>query len=172
MSNVQRVSDVSTGYEQTLNGIYFKGQTNDIAVSNGLNGYALISNPANSGINFFLDDAMAVNFSGANVRLNVYFCPSYVNNLIRSNNIVNSNSYYCNCPNSKTEIYYGNSMQIISGIRAISLSIPAYSNVIGFQGGNSIISPGSAHIIELISLNPVETAQVVISYGWWESSTC
>ena len=171
-SGITVVSDISNAYIQNLQGIFYKGQTLEITVSMQNNGYAILENSLDSQTTTFIRDTNISNFSSTPVRVNVYHCSQYDNNLTPSNNIATTNSLYCSYVTRNTNIYYGNNLQNLKGTRVSSFLVPANGNYPIVQGGYTNYVPGKGLVFEIVALDPTQTAEVIVNFGWWEQKNC
>jgi hypothetical protein len=169
----QEVVNIPISLSKSLQGKYFVGQTEALWVGDGLNAWADLFNPCNSGVNLFANVITISNFSDqpltAQIWLNARL--SEIGRLSRK--VSPSNTALEPQPDNKVDIRYVKSTEDTpsGGVNIFDRIVPPNATLVSEEDGKFIVPPCGNYTIFLESSSP-KPSKIIVAFGWWEEPIC
>lgn len=155
-----------TPLRKSIDKEYFLGQSPDLSLASGVNGYAELFNPVGSGVNVHLNVWTTTNVSSKNYTIRVIFEVDFPVALDVAPDLTSSNLIEPKpTPNAQIR-YKSGTTEAPGGIEIYTRRVPQESTVVSEEDGKFIIPPGKG--IGLFAHETTASGICRVAYGWWE----
>ena len=173
-NKIQKIVNIPISLFESIEGKYFVGQTNQLLVSNELNGWASLINPCNSKTNLYANVFTISNYSASDSLIaEIWLNTNSQEKWSISNKVSPTNTALNPLPKNKVDIGFVKSTSELpeSGVNVYKRIVPPNTTLVGEEDGKFIEAPGGNYviIIKSSSSNPIK---VIVAFGWWEKRVC
>jgi len=169
----QKVVSIPVSLFKSIHGKYFVGQTETLLVGKGLNAWAGLVNPPNSGVNLYTNVFTISNFSDDYLTAEIWLNTNFPEKSSVSHKISPTNTTLKSLPKNKVDIRFVESTVIVpeKGVNVYERIVPPNTTLVGEEDGKFIESPGGNYVL-VIKSSSSKLAKVILAFGWWEKSIC
>lgn len=167
------VVDVTNPTEQSIEGKYFIGQTEDLIFGGRQNAWGGLINPVNSGVDLYFDIFTITNFTGQPFTGQIWLSPNLPGRVVISTNVHPSNLTVTPPPIPKVKLAYADRVAELptTGMNVFDRIVPPNSTLISDSSkGFIILPPGGSFVIVLVSPGAFEAVGKIV-LTWWEQKT-
>ena len=170
----QEVVSIPVPLFKSLEGKYFVGQTETLFVRNGLNAWAGLVNPCNSGVNLYTNVFTISNFSDEYLTAEIWLNTNHPEKWSVSHKISPTNTALNPLPKNKVNIRFVKSTPEIpkDGVNVYERITSPNATLVAEEDGKFIEPPGGNYVV-VIKSSSSQLSKVIVAFGWWEKSiTC
>lgn len=173
-NKIQKIVNIPISLFESIEGKYFVGQTNQLLVSNELNGWAGLINPCNSKTNLFTNVFTISNYSASDsLTAEIWLNTTSQEKWSISNKVSSTNTALNPLPKNKVAIGFINSTSCLpeSGVNVYKRIVPPNTTLVGEEDGKFIAAPGGNYVL-VIKSSSLKPIKVIVAFGWWEKPIC
>ena len=165
----QEVVSIPVSLFKSMEGKYFVGQTEALWVGNGLNAWAGLVNPCNSGVNLYVNVFTISNFSDDYLTAEIWLNTSLPEKGSVSHKISPTNTALKSLPKNKVNIRFVESTTLVpqNGVNVYERIVPPNTTLVSEEDGKFIESPGGNYVV-VIKSSSAKPHKVIVAFGWWE----
>lgn len=169
----QKVVSIPVSLFKSMQGNYFVGQTETLLVGNGLNAWAGLVNPCNSGVNLYTNVFTISNYSDDYLTAEIWLNTSLPKKVSVSHKISPTNTALKPLPKNKINIRFVESTTLVpqNGVNIYERIVPPNTTLVSEEDGKFIESPGGNYVV-VIKSSSSKPSKVIVAFGWWEKSRC
>lgn len=165
------VASVPMELYKSMQGKYFVGYADNLKFGRGLEAWAGLFNPPNSGVKLYANVFTATGIGNAPIRVQVWFNSMPQGEPTVSPLFTPSNTSLTPIPVPKIMIWEASnvSSEPIGGVKAFVRRGEPESTIVFEENGKYIFKPGGNIVLTISSPeNPEVAMQGRIAFGWWE----
>jgi len=166
----QEIVSIPVPLYKSMQGKYFVGQTETLIVGNGLNAWAGLVNPCNSGVTLYANVFTISNFSDESLTAEIWLNTNHPKKWKVSNKISPTNTSLNPPPENKVDIRFVQSTSEVPrrGVNVYERISPPITTLVGEEDGKFIESPGGNYVL-IIKSSSSKLSNVIVAFGWWEN---
>ena len=153
---------------RSLNSDLFYTSSGKIIFNENSDGFLVLVNPKNSGVNIHLDKLRVANFTATPIGIDAYWEKSSQCNLQEINMCIRANLTCRLKKKEKAQFYVGEKYEIESQDCFYSIVVHPYFTYKGSRNGLAILPPNSKRIYRIYSLEKDKGGIVSMDFTWWE----
>lgn len=154
---------------KSMQGRYFVGQTEDLKVGNGMNAWAGLVNPCDSGVNLYANVFTISNFSDEYLTAEVWLNVDFSERGKVSDRISPSNTSLKPPPENKVDIRFIESTTEVpqKGVNVYERIIPPKTTLVSEEDGKFIEGPDGNYTL-VIKSSSSDFNKAIAAFGWYE----
>lgn len=154
---------------KSFTGKYFMGHTPQICLGANSNAWGGLLNPANSGVNLYINTFTVTNSSAIPFQAQLWLNSSPLGNTTASPHLTPANTVLAPLPKPKSLLAYSQYVTAtpMNGVSILSRIAGASSTTVGNYYGKIIIPQGGTFIVFLHSPG-AQYINTEVAFGWWE----
>ncbi len=154
---------------KSFTGKYFMGHTPQICLGANSNAWSGLLNPANSGVNLYVNTFAVTNTSALPFQAQLWLNSSPLGNAAVSSHFSPANTAFIPLPKPKSLLAYSQYVPAtpMNGVSILSRIAEANSTTVGNYYGKIVIPPGGTFIVFLHSPG-TQYIKTEVAFGWWE----
>ena len=163
------VVSIPIALSKSIKGRYFVGQTETLILGQDFNAWGGLINPADSGVNLFVNVYTVTNFSETPFLAQIWFNTEPPGKGVISDKVSSGNTTISPIPVPKTELQFVQSVSEFptSGVNVLDRLVSPQNTLASEDDGKWIIPPGGNFIVFCVSPG-AKLIKALIAFGWWE----
>jgi hypothetical protein len=167
----QEVVSIPVSLFKSMQGRYFVGQTETLLVGRGLNAWAGLVNPCNSGVNLYVNVFTISNFSDDYLTAEIWLNTNSPEKWSVSHKISPTDTALKVLPKNKVNIRFVQSTSETpqNGVNVYERIVPPNTTLVSEEDGKFIEPPGGNYVL-VIKSSSSKLSKVIVAFGWWEKT--